>query len=230
MVVPQVETVEQAQHVVSAAKFGTAARGTRSMPPFRLIPGVTDMAHDPSRSLPENLNDQAAIILQIETLQGIHNLDAILREVPDIDAVWLGTLDARVSMGLPANGGMGGPEKAWTDAVALFEATLDKHRVKRAGFAFGEDADAARRMGGRNCVNVVAADVLALMGMMGDLGRMRGLFPAEAKVGAAAKASEEKAANGEVKVAAKAPDEKVANGEMKEKDQEKEPYLRVNGS
>lgn len=46
-------------------------------------------------------NDQAAIIIQIESELGAQNLDAILAAVGDqIDAVWMGTLDMRVTMGL----------------------------------------------------------------------------------------------------------------------------------
>ena len=126
------------------------------------------------------------MMIQIETLQGIKNLDAILTEVPDIDVVWLGTLDCRVSMNLPANGGMGGTEQEWLDAVQLFEDTLTKHNVKRAGFAFGADDEGRVRNGKRNVLNICAADVMALLGLAGDLAHVRELFPAEAKVGATA--------------------------------------------
>ncbi|MCJ1394078.1 hypothetical protein MMC18_006956 [Xylographa bjoerkii] len=171
IVIPQVETVAQAQHVLSASKFGSHSRGTRSAPPFRLIPGVTDICHDAAHPLGihGNLNDAAAVMIQIETLEGIRNLDRILTEVPGIDAVWLGTLDARVSMNLPGNGGMGGGEPEWLDAVKLYEESMDRHPgVAKAGFALAAMPGFAEMAKGKALV-VTSADVLALMGLMRDL-------------------------------------------------------------
>lgn len=148
---------------MSAAKFGRAQGGTRSVPPFRLVPGVTDMGADGVRDVWANLNDQAAIMVQIESLEGINNLDAILTEVPDIDVVWLGGLDCRVSMGLPAAFGHGS-EPEWLAAVDKFNATVKKHNRPRAGFclAGGEDLT---KMAKDNVLLVHAADVLKLYEM-----------------------------------------------------------------
>ena len=137
IIVPQVDTVEQAQHVVSAAKFGVKAKGNRSAPPFRWLPGLSDTRIDPSRSLWENLNDQAAIIIQIESEEGARNLDAILTAVGDqIDAVWMGTLDMRISMGYD---GMWGSEPRFLEIVELYQNALKKHDVPNSGMCLGGD-------------------------------------------------------------------------------------------
>ncbi|KAK1989233.1 HpcH/HpaI aldolase/citrate lyase family protein [Colletotrichum cereale] len=174
LVIPQVETVEEAKHVLSAAKFGTKQRGTRSAPPFRLIPFLTDTPYDPSRDLHKCLNDQAAIMIQIESAEGVHNLDAILTECPDIDVVWFGTLDCRVSMNLEAKmGGMGADEPEWLEISKLFFDTIDKHDKPYAGFAFcappygspEKFKEAAKRMS----LVTMSADVLHLGAMAQDL-------------------------------------------------------------
>lgn len=93
IIVPQVETVEQAQQIVSAAKFGACIGGKRSAPPGRRIPDVSMQCCNPNLSFWENQNSQAAIIIQVESLEGINNLDAILKAVGEhIDSVWLGKL------------------------------------------------------------------------------------------------------------------------------------------
>ncbi|KAF6809175.1 aldolase citrate lyase family protein [Colletotrichum sojae] len=179
IVVPQVDTVEQAKHVVSAAKYGTKQNGSRSAPPFRLIPFCTDTPYDPNRDIHKCVNDQAAIMIQIESAEGVRNLDAILTEVPDIDVVWFGTLDARVSMNLPAN--VGGPqnEPEWVEISKLFFETIDKHDKPYAGFSFFSPPfgstekfqEAAKRMS----MISMSADVFHLMMMGQDLQQGRQL-------------------------------------------------------
>ena len=137
IIIPQVDTVEQAQHVVSAAKFGLKANGNRSAPPCRWFPGLGDTVADPSRSIWENVNSQAAIIFQIESEEGARNLDAILTAVGDqIDAVWMGTLDIRVSMGYD---GFWGSEPRFLEIVELYQNTLKKHDVPNSGMCLGGD-------------------------------------------------------------------------------------------
>ncbi|TEA17337.1 4-hydroxy-2-oxo-heptane-1,7-dioate aldolase [Colletotrichum sidae] len=163
VVVPQVETVEQAKHVLSAAKYGTKQNGTRSAPPFRLIPFLTDTPYDSTRDVHKCINDQAAIMIQIESAEGVRNLDAILTD-----------------MNLPAN--MGGPqdEPEWQEISKLFFETIDKHDKPYAGFAFASPPyggpeklkEAAKRMS----LICVSADVLHLGMLAQDLQQARQLI------------------------------------------------------
>ncbi|KAE8393460.1 Pyruvate/Phosphoenolpyruvate kinase-like domain-containing protein [Aspergillus alliaceus] len=131
IVAPYVETVEQAKPIVSAVCTA----------PFRYLAGLTDTPVDPERGFWESLNGQAAVMIQIESLEAIQNLDAILTEVPGIDAVWLGALDAR-------------PE--WLEAVVLYRATVEKHNKPHAGITLAKGDE-------------LPADALKLGELMGDL-------------------------------------------------------------
>lgn len=174
IVVPQVDTVEQARHIVSATKFGAAINGTRSAPPGRFFQGFSSMeCIDPSKTFWENLNEQAAIIIQIETLNGIKNLDEILTEVGEyIDSVWLGSLDCRASMGLP---GVWGDEPEWLEAAGLLEATLKKHDKPYSGFVLG-DEEVIKAGAIQKSFLMAAADGFALLGTAGTLATCRRLL------------------------------------------------------
>jgi len=174
VVVPQVETVEQAKHVVSSAKFGVRnSNGSRSAPPFRYIPGLTDTPCYPNKEFWECLNEQAAIMIQVESKLGVENLDAILTECPDIDIVWLGSLDARVSMSLPSNHGMGGAEPEWLEVVELYDATMKKHNKPRGGFSFPNppfgSPEGLKKASETLSLITVSADVLHLSFLAQDL-------------------------------------------------------------
>ncbi|KAI8233343.1 Lactoylglutathione lyase [Colletotrichum sp. SAR 10_96] len=103
-------------------------------------------------------------MIQIESAEGVRNLDSILTECPDIDIVWFGTLDARVSMNLEAKwGGIGATEPEWLEISRLFFNTIDKHDKPYAGFAFGSaplgSPEKLKAAGERTSLIMVAADV-----------------------------------------------------------------------
>ncbi|KAK1759982.1 aldolase citrate lyase family [Echria macrotheca] len=177
IVVPQVDTVEQAKHIIEAAKFGTTPtrRGTRSVPPFRLTMGYGDVPIDSSVDIWHNWNDQAAVIIQIESLEGIHNLDAILTEVPEIDAVWLGSIDARVSMNLRAGLGLPTDEPEWLAAYDVFMKTMKKHDKPLAGWSLGTPEQALVD-GDDKCFMIMWGDVVEYAKMGAGLAHMKGLF------------------------------------------------------
>ena len=137
IILPQVDTVEQAQHIVAAAKFGAADSGRWSAPPYRWSPDISMQCCDSRLSFWENQNEQAAVIIQVESLEGINNMDEILTVVGEhIDSIWLGNLDCRVSMGLP---GFWGEEPEWIQAMNTLRATLTKHNKPYSGLALGDD-------------------------------------------------------------------------------------------
>lgn len=182
VVIPQVNTVAEARHVVSAAKYGAKNRGTRSAPPFRLISGISTFPSDPAETIHENLNRQAAVMIQIETVEAIDNLDAILTECPEIDCVWPGLLDLRVSMDLPSPPIPGRPlEPEFAQAMAKFESILKKHDKPRSGLAMGPPA-AQKKQAQNNSLSFLGVDALALRGLADIIPVARQMFPAERKM------------------------------------------------
>ena len=170
--VPHVDTAEQAKYIVRKVKFGKKHKGIRSAPPFRYIEGLTNTALEPDNGFWESLNNQSALLIQIETLEGIHNLDSILTEAPDIDVVWLGALDARVSMGLPGGFSVQATEKEWLEAVELFRTTVRKHNKPYAGFSFGKGEE-LRKATSNMAMCIITSDTTKLAEMMGELGGAR---------------------------------------------------------
>jgi 2-keto-3-deoxy-L-rhamnonate aldolase RhmA len=175
VVIPQVDTVEEAQHVVSATKFGVKHKGTRSAPPARWFPGSTDMKMDASKTIWENINNQAAIIIQIESELGIKNLDAILTAVGDrIDAVWIGTVDLRASMGLE---GAWGDEPSFMAAIRTYEEVLRKHQMPNSG----QCLDLNWTVTSNKVLTLVASDWLALLDTRNTISTARKHLPASDK-------------------------------------------------
>lgn len=120
-------------------------------------------------------------MIQIESKLGVDNLDEILTECPEIDIVWLGTLDCRISMSLPdlRTVGMRGEEKEWVELVEKFEKTMKKHDKPRGGFSFIMPPIGTKEMFKKAveeyALLMVSADVTHLgWGMMGDLKNCKG--------------------------------------------------------
>ncbi len=94
VMVPRVETRAQVEDIVAQLKYAPAGRR-----------GVAvGVAHDLYRAGPAEFfttcNDDITVIVQLETVKGFENLDAIL-SVPGVDVAWLGLYDLSVSLGVP---------------------------------------------------------------------------------------------------------------------------------
>ena len=95
--VPQVNTREDAEKVVDAAKY--APLGNRGMSIFTRAGRYFS---DEGNRHAERQNEETTIIVHIEGEEGLRNLDSIM-EVKGIDVLFLGPYDISQSLGMPGD-------------------------------------------------------------------------------------------------------------------------------
>ena len=124
VMVPLVDTAEQAQFIVSCTRYPPAG-GRRG--------AAFGFAHDDYEGgdvieKMKMIHDRTLVIAMIETKQGLENLDAIAA-VPGVDVLWLGHFDMSNFLGIP--GDFGHP--MFQDAIKRIVAAAKKHG-KAAGY------------------------------------------------------------------------------------------------
>jgi 2-keto-3-deoxy-L-rhamnonate aldolase RhmA len=118
LVFPLVNTAEQAREAIACAKY----------PPIGKRGCAFALAHDDyqggdiSQKI-QQANDEVLCIVQIETVEGLRNVDEIL-SVPGVDAVWIGQFDLTASMGIPAQF----DHPKFLEASALILAACKRHK------------------------------------------------------------------------------------------------------
>ena len=95
IMVPMVESEEQARLLVNSAKY----------PPIGRRGAAFTIAHDDYRNDPipdviRSANEEVLLIAQIETVKGLDNVEQIAA-VSEIDVLWIGLFDLTSSMGIP---------------------------------------------------------------------------------------------------------------------------------
>jgi 4-hydroxy-2-oxoheptanedioate aldolase len=131
--VPQIETRDDAEAVVSRAKYTPLGARGLSYYTRAAAYNTTDKA-----GVLDRLNDEQLVIIHVEGVRGIENLDEIVR-VPGIDVVFLGPYDLSQSLGIP--GQVDSPRVTGLMADAC-------RRIRSAGKVvgtFADDATAGRR-------------------------------------------------------------------------------------
>ena len=121
LLVPMVDTPEQAQQLVRATRY--APEGLRGM-------GSALARSSRWQAYPQYVheaNQQICLLVQAETLEAMANLDAIAA-TPGVDGVFIGPADLSASMGHPGNPGHPDVQAAIHDGIA---------RILRAGKAPG---------------------------------------------------------------------------------------------
>lgn len=134
VMVPMVETREQAELIVSCTRYPQlGVRGAA----FNVAP------HDDYTDLPVTekirlAHERTLVICLVETVKGHENVDAIAA-VPDVDVCWLGHFDTTNFMGIPAQW----DHPRYVSAVKKLVDACNRHG-KTAGFMPADDDWASR--------------------------------------------------------------------------------------
>ncbi|MGB1630121.1 MAG: HpcH/HpaI aldolase family protein [Acidimicrobiales bacterium] len=161
VIIPMVNTVEEAQAAVSACRYAPQG-GSRSFGP---TVGRVRRA-DYVEWAAENI----AVIPMIETKQAVDNLPDIL-QVPGIDAVYVGPADLSLTLGLPPANNDG--DAAFDEAYATIIAECDNAGVMPGCHASGSLVQ--QRFGqGMRMVTAIADQIALAAGAKADLARARG--------------------------------------------------------
>jgi 4-hydroxy-2-oxoheptanedioate aldolase len=132
---PMVNTREEAQRIVSNSKYPPL--GSRSIggvfAPYSF--GDTDRTDYLARA-----NDELLVCVQIESAQGVQNLDEIL-SVPGIDVAFVGPNDLHASLGLAPM--LYSDEPLFLNALARIKASASAHHLA-SGIMSSDGAAAAR--------------------------------------------------------------------------------------
>jgi 4-hydroxy-2-oxoheptanedioate aldolase len=133
VVVPMVDTREDAQRVVAYAAYPPL--GTRSIGgtfgPYGF--GISDRPRYARAA-----NDEILVTVQIESAQALQNLDDIL-SVPGLDVAFVGPNDLHAQLGLPPSSE--GAEPEFVEALKRIKAAARKHHVALG--IFSNDGEAA---------------------------------------------------------------------------------------
>lgn len=163
LLVPMVDTPEQARQLVRAMRY--PPEGVRGMG----SPLARSSLWNRTPRYVSEANAQMCLLVQAETVQALHHLDAIAA-TPGVDGVFIGPADLAASMGHAHD--MGHPEvqAAITDGIA---------RIRRAGKAAGiiapHDAQARHWLQAGATFVAIGVDVLMLAeAAQQQLARVRG--------------------------------------------------------
>jgi 4-hydroxy-2-oxoheptanedioate aldolase len=159
LLVPMVESTEQAKLLVAAMRYPPAG--------IRGVGAALARASQWNRvtNYLQEANDQMCLLVQVETRLGLDNLDAIA-SVEGVDGVFIGPSDLAAALGRLGNPGHADVQQAIEDAIRRIRAT-----GRAAGILTTDDAQ-ARRYLSLGCTFVaVGLDGNLLMRATQDLAR-----------------------------------------------------------
>lgn len=129
VVIPHIDTAEEARAVVDACKYPPLGHRSLGGPPaqarFATIPAGEMMAE---------MNQRLLTVVMIETPQAVENADAIAA-VPGIDSLMIGTSDLTAEMGIP---GQIGHERVKAAYAAVIGACTKHGKIAGMGGVYDE--------------------------------------------------------------------------------------------
>jgi 4-hydroxy-2-oxoheptanedioate aldolase len=149
VIVPMVESAEQAARAVAACRYAPA--GHRSWGPLRADMAVGSV-------LPEDLGDGPICLVMIETRTGLEAVEQIVR-TPGLDGVYIGPSDLALTFGLSPTRRLEHPPVL--DAIERVRAECEKAGVAAGLHCLGAE-DAARYTGPGFGMVTVGGDLLFL--------------------------------------------------------------------
>ena len=166
VVVPMVNTREEAQRVIEYAKYPPL--GNRSIGgafgPYGF--GITNWP-DYARAA----NDETIVTVQIESKQALENLDEIL-SVPGIDVAFVGPNDLHAQLGLTPS--TEGAEPEFVEALERIKVEARKHHVAPGIFSGKGEAAAERIRQGFQMISVTTDVSSMIAAATRNLHRARG--------------------------------------------------------
>jgi 4-hydroxy-2-oxoheptanedioate aldolase len=148
VLVPMVNTREEAQRVVDCTKY--PPQGSRSIGgafgPYGF--GITDWPE-----YARTANEETLVIVQIESAQALAHVDDIV-SVPGIDVAFVGPNDLHAQLGLPAS--TEGAEPEFLDALERIKAAARKHHVATGIFSANGEAAVERIRQGFQMITVTS--------------------------------------------------------------------------
>ena len=166
VLVPMVNSRQEAQQAVEWSKYPPL--GTRSIGgafgPYGF--GISDWP-----SYARIANDEVIVSIQIESVQGLQNLDEIL-SVPGIDVAFVGPNDLHAQLGLTPSSD--GAEPEFLDALERIKAAARNHGVATGIFSGGGEAAADRIRQGFQMISVTTDISSMISAATGNLRVARG--------------------------------------------------------
>ncbi|KAL7408988.1 Pyruvate/Phosphoenolpyruvate kinase-like domain-containing protein [Mrakia frigida] len=166
IMVPMIDTVEQAKLVVAGAKFPTNSKFPNSFNGFRGAGSpIAPMIY--GQSLPdyiETSNERTVIMLQIETVLGVQNVNEIAA-VEGVDMLFIGPNDLSLALGFPPSIPHATNPKVQEVIAEILAATLKAGKLPGIFCTNAEEA-IMRIQQGFACANV-GADCIGLAVWMG---------------------------------------------------------------